>query len=102
MLHVADKAVNVAGDGPEQFLDHRAGAQVDKSQRETVQRLVAYLQRVVPVLKQAGLVDFVPNLIHVAHQFIVFFAHRVNFLVPLGQGGRLEHVNNEYRVVGGQ
>ena len=99
MFHVADDAVHVAGYRPEELLDHGAGAQVDKAQREAVQRLVAYLQRVVPVLEQSRLVDFVPNLIDVAHQLVIVLADGVHLLVPLRQRGGLEHIHDEHRVM---
>ena len=102
MLHVAHIAVHVAGNGPEEFLDHGAGAQVDESQREAVQCFVTDLEGIVPVLEQSCLVDLVPNLVHVAHEFVVVLADGIHLVVPFGQLGGLQDVHDEHRVVGGQ
>ena len=100
MLHVADDVVNVAGDRPEEFLDHGAGAQVDQAKREAVQRLVTDLQGIVPVLKQTSLVDFIPDFVDVTYQLIIALADGIHLVIPLGQGSGLEHVHDEHRVMG--
>ena len=88
--------MHLASYGPEEFLHQRASAQVNQAQTEAVERLLANLERVVPVLEQSALIDFVINLIYVFHQVVIALVHSVVLVVPLGQTGgfqRLEHQN---------
>ena len=94
MLHVAHDVVHVARHAPEEFLHQCACAQVDESQTKAVERLVANLQRVVPVLEQAGLVDFVPDFIQVFHQVVVVVVHLVHVVVPLWQSCAFHHLDD--------
>ena len=51
VLHALGYLTHLAGDAPEKFLDGGAGLQVEHTQREEVERLLAYLQGVVPALE---------------------------------------------------
>ncbi len=94
--------VHLAGNRPKQLLYNGACAQVDEPQAEAVEGLLAYLQGVVPVFKQACLVDLVPYLIQVLHQVVVVVFYLVGLLVPLWQPCCLQHFHHEHRVVGSE
>ena len=101
MLHVRGDFAYLAGYRPEELFDLGPGAQVEQSQAEEVECLLANLQGIVPRLEQARLVHVVPDFIEFIYQFVRVFAQFL-LLVPDGERGSLEHLEYQHRVVCGE
>ena len=84
MFHCLGNVVDLARHRPEQFLNLR-----------TVERLLAYLQGVVPAFEQRLLSEAVPYLIQLARQLMVGVAH-LFIVVPHGQLGGFERFYYQY------
>ena len=63
MLQARSHITHVASYCPEEFLNHGSCVQVEQSEAEEVESLLAYLQGIVPILHHARLVDFIPYFI---------------------------------------
>ena len=100
-FHLRGYAVYLARDRPVEFLDLGAGPEVDDAVREELERLVAYLLCVVPVLEGAALRQVVPYLVQVLDELVVIGAY-LPLLGHLGQRGCLEHLYYQHRVVCGE
>ncbi len=70
MTHFRGHGSDLAGYRPEEALDAGAGGKIEKTEAEEIKSLLAYLQGVVPALKQAGLVELVPYFIKFAGQLM--------------------------------
>ena len=68
---------------------------------EKVERLLAYLLGIVPRLEHAALAQVVPNVVEFLHQFVGILT-RLPVVVHLRQGSRLQHLEDEDGVMGGQ
>ena len=101
VLHALSHAVHLAADAPVHALYLGACAQVDDAVREEIERLVAYLFGVVPVLEHRARAQIVPYLVEVLHELMVVLC-RLKLLAHLRQRSGLEHVDDEHRVVSRQ
>ena len=95
MFHCLGNVVDLARHRPEQFLNLRTGVQVEHAEAEAVERLLAYLQGVVPAFEQRLLSEAVPYLIQLARQLMVGVAH-LFIVVPHGQLGGFERFYYQY------
>ena len=55
----------------------------------------------MPALEEAWLRELVPDVVELAHEFM-FVGGDFLVVLPLGEGGRLEHFEYEHGVVGGK
>ena len=98
MLELLGQYVYLAANAPVHAFNLGAGAQVHYPVAEQVERLLAYLLCVVPVFKHGARVQVVPDVIQVAHELVAALRGFV-LLLHLRQRRRLEHVDDEHRVV---
>ena len=98
MLEVLCQRVYLATDAPVHPLYLGARLQIHHTVTEEVERLLANLLCVVPVLEHSARVQVVPYLVEVLHQLMSILC-RLETLRHLGQGSCLQHVDDEYRVV---
>ena len=99
MLHLLGECVDLVADAPVHALDLGARLQIYQAVREQFQCLLAYLLRIVPVLQHRARVEVVPDFIEVLDEFVVALLG-LKLFRHLGQRGRLQHVDDEYAMMG--
>ena len=82
MLQAGSYLMDFAGDGPIQTFDLRTCLQVHNSVAEEVERFFAYLLGVMPSLQHPVLIQLIPYLVELPHQFMVIFGY-FNIVIPL-------------------
>ena len=75
MLQSAGYLVHFAHDRPIQPLNLGAGLQVHDAVAEQIERLFAYLLRIVPGFQHPVLVQCIPNAVKLPQEFVVVFGH---------------------------
>ena len=101
VLQVFGQRVDLVAHAPVHGLYLRPCLQINNAVGEEVEHLLAYLLGVVPVFEHVARRQVIPYLIKVFYQLMGFLIG-FELLRHLGQRGRLEHVDDEHRVVGCQ
>ena len=89
------------GYAPVEAFDLGAGLEVDDAVAEKVEGLVAYVLRVVPVLKHGTGGEFVPYLREVVNELVVLL-RGMEILVHVGHTDALHDIDDEHGVVCGE
>ena len=97
-LQAVGDVVHLTGDAPEQAFDLGARLEVEQAEAEQVEGLFADLLGVVPDFQRGAFGELVPRLVKFLDEFVVVF---LGFLVvvPFGQRGLLQHLEDEHGVV---
>ena len=90
--------VHLAGDAPEQAFDLGARLEVEQTEAEQVEGLFADLLGVVPDFQRGAFGELVPRLVEFLDEFVVVFLG-LFVVVPFGQRGLLQHLEDEHGVV---
>ncbi len=90
--------VDLPGDGKVELFHLCAGLQVEHAEAEEVERLFTDLLGIVPRFEHACLRERLPDVVEFLHQFMVIFLY-IQFFGPLGQGGCLQYLKYQYRMV---
>ena len=86
---------------PIQALDLGTSLQIDNTMTEQIQRLLAYLLRIVPGFQHTTLVQLIPNLIQFMHKFMVGFTHFKVF-IHFGKRSCFQHLKYQNGMMGSQ
>ncbi len=99
MLHLRTDIAYLSRYLPEKFLGERAGAEVDYTEREHVERLLAYLKGIVPALEKVLLVKAIPYHVKLLYQLVLVAVELLRIL-PGRERCSFEYIENQHRMVG--